>query len=154
MNIKKFILTVIFLTVSFCCLTEVWARKIIDYSGLQSQYGKDLKSAPFYLRQKFLNDTGKSWPKASLEERGQFITAYFDQKKKEVKQSQKRQNLKLKAQMLTQKQKNMALRNEQRSARQKQKTKLMVLKHEQQKAKAFNKLVRQQNKKMQKMRKR
>ena len=154
MNIKKLFLILIVLTMSLCFLPNVWARKNIDYSQFQSRYGKDLKSVPFFLRQKFLNDNGKAWPKASIEEKGKFLSAYFSQKAEEDKQKQRRQSMKVRLEQSKEKKKYSKQRTNQRAQQQKQRVKQAELKKDQQRKKQFAKMVQMQKKKMQQMRQR
>ena len=151
MGIKKPILLAVFLATYFYFTADISARTQVDYSSLQEKYGENLKSAPFFLRQKFLTDTGKSWPKASLQERGAFIQNYYAQKAQEEKQKQKQRGQKAKAEKYKQKQKYSKQRNNQMKIRQKQRAKQVEQRNEQRKKRTFSKLIQMQKKKMQKM---
>ena len=132
--------------------SQIWASHKINYSYLQQKYGEKLKSIPFYLRQKYINDTGKSWPSATFEERGQFLDTYFQRKAKEEKADYKQKLAKSKVQRTKDKLKYKNEQNELKKERDKQKAKAKEQKGQVKRAKAFQKMVNNQRKKIEKMR--
>jgi hypothetical protein len=44
-----------------------------DYTYLEADYGKDLKTVPFVIRYAFERETGVPWQKAEFDEKGSFI---------------------------------------------------------------------------------